>query len=283
MTLTPAKLDELKETARHLRIDVLKMLTLAGSGHTGGSLSAVDIITALYFHKMRHDPQNPRWDERDRFILSKGHGGPALYAALSKAGYFDRRHLWQLRQAGGILQGHPFSRSTPGLECTSGSLGQGLSIANGIALACKLTKKSCQIYVLLGDGEIQEGQVWEAAMSAAHHKLDNICAIVDNNGLQIDGSVDGIKSLNPIAPRWRAFGWETREIDGHDLKQIIQALDPADKVKGKPQMIVAHTIKGKGVSFMEGKVGYHGVAPTREELKRALPELGASIEAESLL
>jgi transketolase len=276
MPIDATQIARLEEIARGLRIDVLKMLTRAGSGHTGGSLSAVDIITTLYFHQMRHNPRNPKWEGRDRFVLSKGHGAPALYAALAHSGYFDPRELLSLRQWGSILQGHPFSPTTPGVEVSTGSLGQGLSMANGIALAAKLDNHRIKVYVLLGDGELQEGQVWEAAMSAAHYKLDNVCAIVDNNGLQIDGRVADIMSLEPLADKWRAFGWEVQEINGHDFEQIATALNKANQVQNKPSLIVAHTVKGKGVSFMEGQVKYHGIAPTPEELDKALVELGAS-------
>ncbi len=276
MPVNAAKLTELKEIARRLRIDVLKMLNKAGSGHSGGSLSAIDIITALYFHKLRHKPADPEWADRDKFVLSKGHGAPALYATLARAGYFDPQHLMTLRQYGSMLQGHPFSPTTPGVEVSTGSLGQGLSMANGIALAARLDHKDIKIYVLLGDGELQEGQVWEAAMSAAHYKLENVCAIVDNNGLQIDGWVKDIMSIEPLADKWRAFGWEVQEIDGHDFEQIITALDKADKVKAKPSLIIARTVKGKGVSFMENQAKYHGIAPTDKELAQALVELGTS-------
>ena len=276
MPVDAAQVTRLKEIARKLRIDVLKMLTNAGSGHTGGSLSAIDIITALYFYKMRHKAEAPQWEGRDRFVLSKGHGAPALYAALAYAGYFDPQELMTLRQYGSILQGHPFSLTTPGVEVSTGSLGQGLSMANGIALATRLDQHNTKVYVLLGDGELQEGQVWEAAMSAAHYKLDNVCAIIDNNGLQIDGCVKEIMSVDPIPDKWRAFGWEVQEIDGHDFEQIIVALDKADQVKDKPSLIVAQTIKGKGVSFMEGKVEFHGKAPTEKQLADALVELGAT-------
>jgi transketolase len=275
MPVDITQLARLKEIARELRIDILEMLENAGSGHTGGSLSAIDIITALYFHKMRHNPQNKSWKNRDRFVLSKGHGAPALYAALARAGYFDSQQLKTLRRLDSILQGHPFSRTTPGVEVTTGSLGQGLSMANGIALANRLDKNMVKVYVLLGDGELQEGQVWEAAMTAAHYKLDNICAIIDNNGLQIDGWVADIMSLDPLPDKWRGFGWEVLEIDGHDFEQIISALDRADQIKDKPTVIVAKTIKGKGVSFMENQAKYHGKAPTSDELKRALEELKA--------
>lgn len=264
----------LKEKARILRIEILKMLTEAGSGHTGGSLSAADIVTALYFYKMRHNPEDPKWKERDRFILSKGHAAPLLYAALSLSGYFNKHLLKTLRKLGSPLQGHPCSKMLPGVEISTGSLGQGLSIANGIAMGLKLDGLSSRVYCLLGDGEIQEGQVWEAAMTAAHYKLDNLCAIIDNNGLQIDGQCSDVMSIEPIVNKWEAFGWHVIDINGHDMKAILNAFDEAEGVKLKPTMIVARTVKGKGVSFFEGKVQYHGIAPTREELERALKELG---------
>lgn len=269
------KIAELEEIARQVRIDILKMLAKAGSGHTGGSLSAVEVVTALYFAQMRHDPKRPRWEERDRFVISKGHGVPVLYAVLSRSGYFDRRHLDTLRQMGSILQGHPYSGITPGIEVSTGSLGQGLSQANGIALAGRLNRKPYRVYALLGDGETQEGIIWEAAMTAAHYKLDNLCAILDNNGLQIDGPVSKVMAVEPIVKKWEAFGWHVLESDGHDFRQILSALGHAEQTKGKPTMIVAHTVKGKGVSFMENQVKYHGVAPTAEELELALKELVA--------
>jgi transketolase len=249
------------------------MLTQAGSGHPGGSLSCADIVAALYFHVMRHDPSNPDWHDRDRFLMSKGHCAPTWYSALAQAGYFPVEWLDTLRKIDSPLQGHPDMRKTPGVEMSSGSLGQGLSIANGMALAAKIDDRDYRVYILLGDGEIQEGQVWEAAMTAAHHKLDNVCAIVDNNGLQIDGPIDDIKSLGSISAKWESFGWHIIEIDGHDMKQILNAYDEAREIKGRPTMIVACTLKGKGVSFMEGKVDYHGVAPTEEECKAALAEI----------
>lgn len=267
-------IQELNIIAHTIRIDVLKMLTEAGSGHTGGSLSAIEIITALYFYKMCHNPKNPQWEERDKFVLSKGHSAPALYAALARAGYFEVEELMNLRKLDSRLQGHPYSNLTPGVDVTTGSLGQGLSMANGMAIAAKLDKLPTNIYVLLGDGEIQEGQVWEAAMTSAHYKLDNLCAIVDNNGLQIDGPVDKVMSIYPLVEKWKYFGWETIEIDGHNLEEITDALNKANEVTGRPTMIIAHTIKGKGVSFFENKVEYHGVAPTKDELERALRELG---------
>ncbi len=264
----------LKEQARAVRIEILKMLTEAGSGHTGGSLSAADIVTALYFYKMRHNPKDPKWRERDRFILSKGHAAPLLYAVLALSGYFDRSLLNTLRKLGSPLQGHPCSKMLPGIEVSTGSLGQGLSIANGIAMGLKMDGLSSRVYCLLGDGETQEGQVWEAAMTAAHYRSDNLCAIIDNNGLQIDGHCCDVMALEPIVDKWNAFGWHVIDIDGHNMEAILDALGEAETVKGKPTMIVARTIKGKGVSFFEGKVQYHGMAPTREELEKALKELG---------
>lgn len=267
----------LKEKARAIRIEVLKMLTEAGSGHTGGSLSAADIVTALYFYKMRHNPENPKWNERDRFILSKGHAAPLLYAALAMTGYFDISMLKTLRKMGSPLQGHPCSRTLLGVEISTGSLGQGLSVANGIAIGLKMDNLNSRVYCLLGDGEIQEGQVWEAAMTSAHYRLDNLCAIVDMNGLQIDGPVSHVKAIEPVAAKWNAFGWHVIDIDGHDMKTIIDTLDEVETVKEKPTVILARTVKGKGVSFFEGKVEYHGIAPTHEELERALKELGGNV------
>jgi len=272
--ITAEEIEKLKSLARTIRIDILKMLNQAGSGHTGGSLSAVEIIVSLYFYKMHHNPQNPKWPDRDRFVLSKGHGAPALYATLARSGYFDLSELNNLRKLGSILQGHPDMKVTPGVEISTGSLGQGLSMANGMALALKLDKRAARVYVLMGDGENQEGQIWEAAMAAAHYRLDNLCGIIDYNGLQIDGPVNEIMKIEPIRDKWLAFGWEVFEIDGHNFAEIISALDQAETVKNKPCLILAHTIKGKGVSFFEGKVEYHGVAPTDEELKKALFELG---------
>ena len=263
----------LKEKANTLRIEILKMLTEAGSGHTGGSLSAADIVTALYFYKMRHDPADPKWRERDRFVLSKGHAAPVLYGALALSGYFDKQLLKTLRKIGSPLQGHPCSRKLPGIEISTGSLGQGLSIADGMALGLKIDGLSSRVYCMLGDGEIQEGQVWEAAMTAAHYKLDNICAIIDNNGLQIDGHCHEVMHIEPIVKKWEAFGWHVIDINGHDMEAVVRALDEAETIKDKPSMIVARTIKGKGVSFFEGKVEYHGMAPTPEELEKALKEL----------
>jgi transketolase len=267
-------IDSLKVKARTLRIEILRMLTEAGSGHTGGSLSAADIVAALFFYKMRHNPSDPKLGERDRFILSKGHAAPVLYAALALSGYFDKSLLKTLRKLGSPLQGHPCSKVLPGVEISTGSLGQGLSISNGVALGLRMDGLSSRVYCLLGDGEIQEGQVWEAAMTAAHYKLDNLCAIIDNNGLQIDGRCSDVMCVEPIARKWEAFGWNVIEIDGHEMEAILGALDEAETVKGRPTMIVARTVKGKGVSLFEGKVKYHGLAPTPEEFEIALQELG---------
>ncbi len=266
---------KLQSIATEVRVNILKMLAKAGSGHPGGSLSAVEILTALFFSKMRHDPKNPEWEERDKFVLSKGHGAPVLYTVLGLSGYFSTDHFETLRKLGSILRGHPNSTTTPGVEVCTGSLGQGLSQANGLAMAAKLDKRNTRVYVLLGDGELQEGQVWEAAMTTRHYNLDNICAIIDNNGLQIDGPVVEIMNIDPIKEKWGAFGWHTIEIDGHNFDEIILALDEADDISNKPTAIIARTVKGKGVSFMEGKVEYHGAAPTAEELEKALEELEA--------
>jgi transketolase len=263
---------ELKKKAIEIRKDILKMLTLAGSGHTGGSLSIVEILIALYYYKLKHDPKNPDWNERDRFLLSKGHACPALYAVLADRGYFPEKELWTLRKLGSLLQGHP-QRGLPGVEISSGSLGQGLSIANGIALASRLDKTGIRVYCLMGDGETNEGQVWEAAMTAAHYKLDSVCAIVDFNKLQIDGFCCDIKDMGPYVHKWIDFGWNAIETDGHDIEKLMDAFDRADKAKSKPTVIIAHTIKGKGISFIENKAEWHGIAPKKEEYERALKEL----------
>ena len=265
--------DQLEDIAKQVRRDTLVMLNRAGSGHTGGSLSSVEILTALFFSKMKHRPHDPSWDQRDRFVLSKGHAAPAFYAVLARCGYFPLEDLVSLRKLGSHLQGHPDCKFTPGVEVPTGSLGQGLSMANGIALAVRLDGKTSRVYVFLGDGEVQEGQIWEAAMSAAHYKLDNLCAILDHNHLQIDGTVEEVMNIEPLSDKWRAFGWAVININGHDYTQILTSLDKAEKTKGQPSIIIAETIKGKGVSFFENKVEYHGVAPTDEELERALKEL----------
>ncbi|HEX8961343.1 MAG TPA: transketolase [Geobacteraceae bacterium] len=265
---------ELEEKARRLRVAIVKMLHKSQSGHTGGSLSAIDMMTALYFHKMRHNPADPAWEGRDRFVLCKGHAAPAQYVALAEAGYFPVEDLMMLRRLGSHLQGHPDSKSTPGVEVPTGSLGQGLSMAVGMALGLRLDGKENRVYALLGDGELQEGQVWEAAMAGGHYRLDNLCAMVDANGLQIDGEVEKVMNVGPIADKFRAFGWNALEIDGHDMAAIIGAMDKAEAVKGQPTVIVARTVKGKGVSFFENKASYHGVPPSDEELPKALASLG---------
>jgi transketolase len=273
MTVTHDQLKTLADKARRIRIDILKMLTESGSGHTGGSLSAADIATALYFYKLKYDPKKPDWKGRDYFVLSKGHAAPLLYTVLAHAGFIEHAELCTLRKLGSRLQGHPDSKCLPGVEISTGSLGQGLSVANGIALAHKVDKVSNRVYALLGDGELQEGQVWEAAMTASHYQLDNLCALIDNNGLQIDGPVARVMSVEPIADKWRAFGWHVMEIDGHDMAQIVTALDMAETVKHKPTAIVCRTVKGKGSRVFEGKVEFHGTTPSKDELAIALKEL----------
>jgi len=264
----------LQEIARQVRIDIVEMLFRAGSGHLGGSLSATDILVALFFGEMRSKPGDPCWLDRDRFILSKGHAAPVYYAVLARLGYFPREELLTLRQFGSILQGHPDSGCTPGVEISTGSLGQGLSIANGLALAARLNGRASRVYALLGDGEVQEGQIWEAAMTAAHYSLDNLVAILDRNRLQIDGHTAEIMSIEPIADKWKAFGWHTLEVDGHDIGQLLTAFTACRGVKGRPSMIIGHTVKGKGVSIFEGQKKYHGTAPNPEEYQQALRELG---------
>lgn len=274
--LTEQTIGELEQTARHLRVEILKMLNAAKSGHTGGSLSAIDVLTVLYFHKMRHDPSNPGWEERDRFVLSKGHAAPALYACLAEAGYFSRDDLKTLRRLGSHLQGHPDMNKTPGVEVCTGSLGQGLSQAVGLAMAARLSGKSARTYCVLGDGEVQEGQIWEAAMAAAHYRLDNLCVILDQNGLQIDGEVEKVMNVGPLGPKFLAYNWHVLEVDGHDIQAICRALDDAEKTGDRPTMIIARTVKGKGVPFFEHKASYHGVPPSDEELGQALEHLGHS-------
>jgi transketolase len=270
-------IEELKKIAKTLRIDIIKMTGEAGSGHPTTSLSAVEILTTLYFRVMRHDPKNPQSPDRDRFVLSKGHGAPALYAVLAHTGYFPKDQLMTLRKLDSPLQGHPERHRLPGVEASSGSLGQGISIGIGMAIAARLDRKDYRVYVLTGDGECDEGQVWEAALFAGNKKLDNLTVIVDYNKLQQDGWVKEIQDLEPLADKWRAFKWHAIEIDGHDLEQVAKAFSEAKATREKPTVIIAHTVKGKGVSFMEHDITRHGVAPTREEVERALKELeGAS-------
>jgi len=263
----------LEDKARQIRRDILMMIGTAQSGHPGGSLSAADIVTALYFHVMRHDPSNPQWADRDRFVLSKGHACPVLYAALAEAGYFERAEIITFRNINSRLQGHPDMKKLPGVEFTTGSLGQGLSAACGMALAGKLDGKNYRVFCMLGDGESQEGQVWEAAMAASHYRLDNLVGITDFNGLQIDGCNFEVMTVEPLPKKWQAFGWEVLEIDGHDFRQILDALSPEKQVAGKPTMIIAHTVKGKGVSFMENVCEWHGKAPNEAQVRQALAEL----------
>ena len=267
---------QLADKARLLRADILAMLNEAGSGHSGGSLSSVDILTVLYNGVMNHDPGDPKWEDRDRFVLSKGHACPALYAVLADCGYFGREELSMLRRYGGILQGHPYMGKTPGLDVSGGSLGQGLSVSAGMALAAKADGKELRVYCLMGDGELQEGQIWEAAMAAGHYKLDNLCGVVDSNGLQIDGSVAEVMDIAPLNDKWAAFNWNVIPVDGHDAGAIEKAFARAETYKGKPSVIIADTIKGKGVSFMEGAASWHGVAPNEAQLAAALEELGCA-------
>lgn len=262
----------LKELAKGFRVDIIEMLEKAGSGHPGGSLSAIDVVTALYFQVMRHDAKNPEWPERDRFVLSKGHAVPAQYAALAGAGYFPKEQLGTLRRLGG-LQGHPVNTLTAGIEACTGSLGQGLSIAQGMAMAAKLDGGKFRVYCMIGDGEMQEGQVWEAALSAAKYRLDNLVCILDYNKGQIDGHVKDVMPLEPVADKWRAFNWNVIEIDGHDFGQILDAFEQAGKTEGKPTFIVANTVKGKPVSFMEDRIEWHGAAPTKEQAAKAIEEI----------
>lgn len=263
----------LEDMARKIRRDIIEMIYNAGSGHPGGSLSAADIMVALYFKVMEHNPDDPIWEERDRFLLSKGHAAPALYACLAECGYFPREDLMTLRKIGSHLQGHPDMRKTPGIEASTGSEGQGLSMGIGMALAAKLDRKKYHVYVMLGDGENDCGQIWEAAMSASQFKCDNLIAIIDRNKLQLDGPTEKIISLEPLSDKWEAFGWNVIDIEGHNFRELLAAFDKAKQTKGHPTVIIAHTVKGKGVSFMEGAVGFHGKAPNDEEYKQAMKEL----------
>ncbi len=264
----------LEKKANKIRRLVVKSIGKACSGHPGGSLSCADIVAALYFDEMNIRPEDPDWADRDRFVMSKGHACPTLYAALAMKGYFPMEELEHLRDFGSILQGHPYSRKTPGVDVSTGSLGQGLSIANGIALGAKMDKKEYYTYCLMGDGEIEEGQIWEAAMSAAHYKLDNVIGFVDYNHLQIDGTIEDVIGNDKIAEKFEAFGWNVITADGHDMAEILKAIDNAKTTKGIPSMIILNTIKGKGVSFMENKANWHGTAPTPEQVEQALQELG---------
>lgn len=266
-------LKSLESVAKNIRRSIVSMICEAKSGHPGGSLSIVDILTVLYYNEMNIDPTKPKMEGRDRFVLSKGHAAPALYAVLAEKGYFSKEELMTLRKFGSHLQGHPDMKKVPGVEISTGSLGQGLSVANGMALNAKMFQEEYRVYVMMGDGELQEGQIWEAAMTAAHYKLDNLCAFVDSNNLQIDGNVDAVMGVEPLDKKWEAFGWNVISIDGHNLEEIFSALEAAKTCKGKPTLILAKTVKGKGVSFMENVCGFHGTAPTPEEREKALAEL----------
>ena len=272
MASKSADINSLKEKALQLRKEILEVLNLAGSGHPGGSLSSVEILLSLYGYKMNHNPKDPQWPDRDRPIVSKGHASAGLYVALANFGYFPKEELKTYRKLNSRLQGHVHVK-TPGVELNTGSLGHGLSVANGIALGAKMLKKNLKAYCLLGDGEIQEGSIWEAAMSAAHLKLDNICAIIDYNKVQENGPTNEIKRLEPLKQKWESFGLHAIEVDGHNFKELIEALDQFGNIKDKPVVIIAHTIKGKGVSFMEGQAKWHGKAPNKEQLAEALAEL----------
>ncbi len=263
----------LKSKAKAVRKHVLEMTTEACSGHPGGSMSALEILVTLYFYKMRHRPEEPEWPDRDRFVLSKGHASPALYSVLAGSGYFPVEELNRFRHVDSFLEGHPCRKSVPGVDVSTGSLGQGLSIACGLALTGKIDKKDYRVYAIIGDGESQEGQIWEAAMAASHYRLDNLCVILDRNSLQIDGTTEEVMSIEPVADKWASFGWHVLTANGHDLKELMSVLDEAEMLKDAPTMIVAHTTKGKGVSFMENVCEYHGKPLTREQLCEALKEL----------
>lgn len=275
--MTQNEKTQLQISACKVRMDIVKAVHSAKSGHPGGSLSAADLFTYLYFKELNIDPAQPKWEDRDRFVLSKGHTAPGLYAALAERGFFPVEQLTTLRQIGSGLQGHPNMNTVPGVDMSTGSLGQGLSCAVGMAISAKYLKKDYRVYSMLGDGEIQEGQIWEACMSAAHYGLDNLCIVVDNNGLQIDGEVAKVMSPYPIDEKLKAFGFHVEQIDGHDFDQIEAAFQKAKTVKGKPTAIVMKTVKGKGVSFMENNAGWHGKAPNDAEFEQAMTELKAAL------
>jgi transketolase len=273
MSIPEETIAELERQALAIRRDIIRMIHASQSGHPGGSLSSTDIVTALYFHFMRVDPQNPDWPDRDRFVLSKGHACPVWYSALAERGFFPVDELLTLRQIDGRLQGHPDMLKTPGVDITTGSLGQGLSAGVGMALGMKSDGRDARVYVIIGDGELNEGQIWEAAMAAAKFNLDNLMTFVDYNNLQLDGWCHEIMPIEPVVDKWRAFNWEVFEIDGHDMRQIVDTIERAQQVSGKPSVIIAHTIKGKGVSYMEDECGWHGKAPNDQEFEQAMIEL----------
>ena len=266
-------IEELKEISKNIRRNIVEQIYSAQSGHPGGALSIADLLTILYFNQMEINPENPKYEGRDRFILSKGHASAALYAVLAEKGYFSKEDLKTFRKLDSYLQGHPDMKKIPGVDMTTGSLGQGLSAANGMALISKLDKRNARVYCLVGDGEIEEGQIWEAAMTSSHYNLDNLCLIVDNNNLQIDGTIDKVMNSYPIDEKFKSFGFNVINIDGHDYEQIINAFEQAKQCKGKPTAIIAKTIKGKGISFMESQVGWHGKAPKEEEYINAISQL----------
>jgi len=271
-------INKIKKLAANIRRDIVLMIGGEGqTGHLGGSCSSADIVASLYGHKMRFDPKNPRWEDRDKFIYSKGHAAIVQYAAMAEVGFFPVAELITAKQLGSRLQGHPDRIKTPGVEAGTGSLGQGLSIANGLALAMKLDRKDRKVYCVMGDGEMAEGQIWEAAMTAAHYRLDNIVGIVDRNRLQATGFIEERFNINPLAEKWDAFGWHVIEIDGHDIAAILSALNTADTVKGKPAVIIADTIKGRGISFAENSAGFHNAALTSEQYEAALAEIDSMI------
>ncbi|WMJ80502.1 transketolase [Clostridium sp. MB40-C1] len=267
-------IQNLEGVAKQIRRDIVTMLTESESGHPGGSLSAVEILTTLYFNEMNVNVEDVHNPDRDRFVLSKGHAAPVLYSTLARKGFFDPNELMKLRKMGAMLQGHPNMNYVPGVDMSTGSLGQGISTAVGMAIAGKIDKKDYRVYALLGDGELEEGQVWEASMCAAHYKLDNLTAFIDNNGLQIDGKCEDVMNPGPISEKFRAFGWHVIDADGHDFEALINAIEEAKNTKGKPTMVVCKTIKGKGVSYMENEVGWHGSTPSKEQCEEALKELG---------
>lgn len=271
--LTDEEVKELEDLVKQNRRDIVRMVHHAGSGHPGGSLSAIEALTLLYMKHLRVRPEDPSWPDRDMFFLSKGHCTPAYYTAMASRGFLPREELMTFRDMHTRLQGHPSNAHLPGVDISSGSLGQGLSVCNGAALAAKIDGRDARFYCMIGDGEAQEGQVWEASMSAADHSLDNVCAMLDKNKIQLDDYVDEVKSLGDTAAKWRAFGWHVIEVDGHNLREVDAAFDEAAATKGKPTMIILHTIKGKGVSYMEDTAKFHGLAPTDEELEIALEEL----------
>ena len=273
VVLEKLEIQELEKKARKIREDIIEEVYSAKSGHPGGSLSIADILTVLYFREMKINSENPNWEDRDRFVLSKGHCSPALYSCLANRGFFPVEDLKTFRNINSYLQGHPDKNKVPGVDMTTGSLGQGLSAANGMAIAGKMDKKDYRVYCILGDGEIEEGQIWEAAMAANKYKLDNLCVIVDNNNLQIDGTIEEVMSSYPIDEKFRSFGFQVINIDGHDIEEIIKAFEVAKNVKGKPTCIIAKTIKGKGVTFMENQAGWHGKAPNEEQYNQAISEM----------